>query len=647
MLTDQLILNLHRLLMIDSFAGGGGASTGMWMATGRHVDHAFNHAFDALGMHRINHPQTVHHMADVFDIDPKKITEGRPVGLAHFSPDCKHFSKAKGGKPLDKRIRGLVLVMLRWAAIRAEVLTMENVEEIVTWGPLVHKRGTDGKMGWYPDPAQKGRTWKAFLACLSTGIDADHPDLPEILDVLCGSDQSPERAHWRHLLIKGFGYRFEYRELKGYHYGAPTIRNRLFMVARCDGRPILWPTPTHEDPRKIKKGDKLLPWTTIAECIDWHLPCPSIFLTAEAAKELGFKIKRPLVKATQKRIAKGIDRYVLKAKRPFLVSLTHQGGDRVEGVDEPARTVTGAHRGEKGVVIPAVTKYHGNHEGREDGQNRHVPINGPLPVQDTSNRFGLVTGTVIGAGGPVFSGKPVGLDRPHNTQTTENHSALVGATLIGAGGRAAQSRPRGMNEPHHTTTSKGDTCLASATLVHVAHGETDSAGNPRRGRGARDVQEPAPTLTTSKDCAIAEVALAPLLTEHANASSQRNMPANEPMRTACGQVKGGHFALVSGTLVNTCNGKFDEAPSRSIDPEGPLPTVTAEQKFAVASVNMVKFRGDNVGSSIEEPMHTASAGGTHHGLVGCTLVQTGYGERDGQEPRALDPNKPLGTVVAG
>eukprot|EP01031_Cornospumella_fuschlensis_P010612 gene10612-12991_t len=182
-------------------------------------------------MHRINHPQTVHHCADVFEIDPWTITEGRPVGLAHFSPDCKHFSKAKGGKPLDKRIRGLVLVMLRWAAIRSRVMTMENVEEIVTWGPLIEKLGKDGQMGWYPDPDNKGRTWQAFLACLSTGIDPHHPDLPEILDVLCGAGPSPERAHWRQLLIKGFGYRYEHREIKAYRHGTPTIRNRLFMVA--------------------------------------------------------------------------------------------------------------------------------------------------------------------------------------------------------------------------------------------------------------------------------------------------------------------------------------------------------------------------------------------------------------------------------
>lgn len=487
--TPQFILDLHTELIIDNFAGGGGASTGIERALGRHVDHAINHDAAALGMHRINHAQTVHHCEDVFEVDPVALTEGRPVGMAWFSPDCRHFSKAKGGKPVEKKIRGLCLVMLRYAKIKSRVMFMENVEEIQTWGPLV-QMCKKGEIGWYPDPQHKGRTWRAFLDCLGTGIAADHPDLPEILEVLGGTVTAAE-------CIRGFGYKCEHRELRACDYGAPTIRKRLFMIARRDGKPIVWPAATHADPKKALPGSKLKPWRTIAECIDWNLACPSIFLTGAAAKAA--RCKRPLADPTLRRIAKGIDRYVLKSARPFLVSLTHQGGERVESIDAPANTITGANRGEKAVVSPLV-----------------------------------------------------------------------------------------VNSANSKTTG--------------------------RGPNAWNTEEPLRSATSSASFNLAQAELAPFITEHANASTQRNMPADAPLRTQCAQVQGGHFAVVTGTVVNTCNGKFDDAPSRAIDPQGTLPTITGEQKF---------------------------------GLAGATLVQTGYGERPGQEPRALDLDKPLGTVVAG
>lgn len=497
MLTPQFLLGLHHELVIDNFAGGGGASTGIERALGRPVDHAINHDHIALGMHRINHPQTIHHCEDVFDIDPLTITEGRPVGLGWFSPDCKHHSKAKGGKPVEKRIRGLAFVMLRWAkAAPPRIIMMENVEEIQDWGPLV-KMQKNGNWGMYPDPRHKGRTWQALLACLGKGIRPNHPDIKEILDVLDGHVTKAD-------LVKGFGYHLEYRERRAANAGAPTIRKRLFLIGRRDGKPIVWPEPTHADPKTLKAvnkamGIKVKPWRTVAECIDWSLPCPSIFLSGDAAKKA--RCKRPLADASLRRIAKGVGRYVLHSDRPFLVSLTHQGGDRVESVDDPIRTITGAHRGEKAVVAPVMSKFHGNHHGRSDGSTRNHEVSEPLLSQDTSNRFGLT-----------------------------------------------------------------------------------------------------------------EAKLAPFLTEHANATNQRNMPADEPMRTTCAEVKGGHFALVAPVVVNTCNGKFDDAPSRSRSAEEPLPTVTSGPKFA---------------------------------MVTGTLIQTGYGEREGQEPRALDPQKPLGTVVAG
>jgi len=467
--------------VVVHFAGGGGSCTGIARALGYSPQHAVNHDHAALGMHRANHPGTRHHVEDVFAVDPTTIIQqGGPVDIAWFSPSCTHFSKAKGGQPVDARIRGLTLVMLRWAKAGTRLMFMENVEEIRSWGPLkfMTRKGTTD---WYPDPQARGRTWQAFLDCMGAGIDPAHPDLPFFLEVLQGQVTAEE-------LIRGFGYKFEARELRSCDYGTPTIRKRLYAVFRNDGRQIVWPSPTHADPALLCPGDMRRPWRTMAECVDWTRPCPSIFLRGDEAKKA--RCKRPLADATLARIARGIGKYVLNNARPFIISLTHQGGDRVADIDLPVSTITAAHRGEKALV-----------------------------------------------------------------------SAIV--------------------------------------------------------------------------------------TECANASSKRNMPVDAPMRTVCAQVKGGHFALVTGTLVNTCNGKFDDAPSRSIDPGQPIPTITGSSKFALATASMVKLRGTNTGDAVDTPLHTVSAGGSHHGLVAASLVQVGYGEREGQEPRALDIEKPLGTVTAG
>jgi DNA (cytosine-5)-methyltransferase 1 len=505
----QFTLDLHGELIVDNFAGGGGASTGIELALGRHVDHAINHDPMALGMHRINHPQTLHHCEDVFDIDPCTVCEGRRVGLAHFSPDCKHFSKAKGGQPLDKRIRGLVLVMLRWAKYGARVMTMENVEEIVTWGPLV-RIFRSGKWDWYPDPANKGRTWLAFLDCLSTGIDPNHPDLPEILEVLHGTVTKEE-------LVRGFGYQYEARTIRACDHGTPTIRKRLYMVARRDGRPIVFPVATHANQEGNARG--LKPWRAIAECIQWDLPCPSIFLNKEEARLA--RCKRPLAEATLQRVAKGMDRYVLKAKKPFLVSLTHQGGDLVESIDMPANTITGAHRGEKALVTPFITEH-------------------------------------------------------ANATHQRNFSA---------------------DEPSRTACAEvkgGHFALVSASLMTNTTGHTGSALN-----------DPAPTVAT-----------------------------------------GGHHTLVTGTLVQTGYGERPGQEPRAIDPEKPLGTVVAGGgKHAVAAASMVKLRGDAEthapGSSLDEPGHTISAGGKHHGLVAASVIRH-FGESVGQTVGAPAP-----TIVAG
>lgn len=512
---QQLILNVHDELIVDNFAGGGGASTGIELALGRHVDHAINHDMHALAMHRINHPQTVHHCEDVFDINPAKLTEGRRVGLGWFSPDCKHFSKAKGGRPLSKKIRGLAFVILRWAAIRTRVIYMENVEEIQTWGPLLE----NGK----PNQKHKGRTWRSFLAALSTGVSPDSPDLDEMLEVL-GDTVTREQ------LIKGFGYEVETRELRACDYGSPTIRKRLFLIGRCDGMPIVWPEPSHSNPKLKRDGNKLKPWRPVAECIDWSIPCHSIFLTKDQAR--AYRCKRPLAKSTLRRVAKGVDRYVLKEKNPFIVCLTHQGSDRIESISDPANTVTGAHRGEKAVVdAKFVSRFNGDHDGREDGSARNQSPDQPIATQDTSNRHAIVSAN-----------------------------------------------------------------------------------------------------------------LAPFITEHANASNQRNMPADEPGRTQCAQVKGGHMALVAAHMVQ--KGHVHSNSQMVKGANEPMRTQTGHAEHAIVTAHLMTNTTGHPGSPANEPSKTIATGG-HQALVTGTLIQTGYGEREGQQPRVPGIDKPLGTVVAG
>lgn len=326
-------------LIVDNFAGGGGASTGIELATGRSVDIAINHDPAAIAMHRANHPSSKHYCENVWDVDPVEACAGRPVGLAWFSPDCKHFSKAKGGKPVEKAIRGLAWVAIRWAKlVRPRVIILENVEEFTTWGPLLDNR---------PDPKRKGQTFRRFVHAL-----------------------------------KRYGYRVEWNELRACDYGAPTIRKRFFLVARCDGQPIMWPEPTHGDPSTLFVASGMLhPWRTAAEIIDWTIPCPSIY-----------DRKKPLCENTMRRIARGLKKFVLDNPHPYIVDdhiapfliqyHTEQSGKEVRGqaVDKPLMTADSSNR--YGLVTALLIKYYGQGEGQSIRESLHT-----ITAKD---RFGLV-----------------------------------------------------------------------------------------------------------------------------------------------------------------------------------------------------------------------------------------------------------------
>ncbi|THD55884.1 DNA cytosine methyltransferase, partial [Enterobacteriaceae bacterium ML5] len=346
-------------IIVDNFAGGGGASTGIEMATGRSVDIAINHDENAIAMHSTNHPETLHYCESVFDVDPVAATAGRPVGLAWFSPDCRHFSKAKGSKPVKKEIRGLAWIVIRWAlAKRPRVIMLENVEEFKTWGPLLTAQdGTE-----HPDPMHAGETFAAFIGMLTTGIAADHPAIAECCEVLNIDVNSDDVRR----LVAGLGYIVDHRELRACDFGAPTIRRRFFMVMRCDGQPVQWPAASHGDPKSLDvQTGKLAPWRTAAECIDWSIPCPSIF-----------DRKKPLAENTLRRIARGIQRFVIDNPTPFIVKCNHTSTKSVyncfrgQALDEPLQTITKTHG--YAVVTPHITKFRTGATGQE--------VDEPLPT---------------------------------------------------------------------------------------------------------------------------------------------------------------------------------------------------------------------------------------------------------------------------
>ena len=356
----------------DLFAGAGGASEGVRRALGYDPHVAVNHSPEAIAMHRANHPGTRHFIEDVWRVDPRIAMGGRPCGLLWLSPDCRHFSRAKGSAPLSKSVRSLAWAAVRWAAkVRPRVIALENVPEFQTWGPL----RDDGT----PDPAKAGDTFR----------------------------------RWRGDLRR-LGYAIEHRELVAADYGAPTTRRRFFLVARCDGEPIRWPEPTH--------GPGLVPYRTAAEIIDWTLPCPSIF-----------ERSRPLAEPTLRRIATGVWRYVIEAARPFIVPVTHPRDARVHSIDEPVRTVTGAHRGELALIVPTLiqTGY-----GERTGQApRSLDLHRPLgTVVAGGAKHALVAAFIVnhyGGGKNGHAARGRALDEPLGTVTAQDHHALAATTFDG------------------------------------------------------------------------------------------------------------------------------------------------------------------------------------------------------------------------
>lgn len=405
-------LNFLEEIIVDNFAGGGGASTGMELATGRPVAIAVNHDPDAILMHKTNHPYTEHLQASVWDVDPRKVCRGRPVGLAWFSPDCKHFSKAKGAALVDRNIRGLAWIVLRWAGtVRPRVIILENVEEFVTWGPV-----RKGK----PVKKKAGQTFQK----------------------------------WKRQLLE-LGYQVEHREIVAADLGAPTTRKRFVLIARCDGRPIMWPERTHgpRDSAEVQAG-RLLPWKSAAEIIDWSTPCYSVFASRRELKEkYGVNAVRPLADNTMRRVIRGVDKFTIRSGRPFIVECNHAGTGHMKDLASLLGTVLAKHTG--GIVAPSLIQYHTE-------QTESVRANGvglPLPTVDASNRYGLTTAQLVEYFG---NGQPIDVRKPMHTVTSHDREAVVCAHISKYYGGVVGADA---SEPLPTVTAVDHNAVTAAHIV--------------------------------------------------------------------------------------------------------------------------------------------------------------------------------------
>ncbi|WP_329813078.1 DNA cytosine methyltransferase [Stenotrophomonas sp. SMYL36] len=535
-------------IVVDLFAGGGGASEGLKQALGIDPALAYNHDELAIGMHAANHPLTQHHREDIWHADPRVDVAGRPIGWFHASPDCTHFSQAKGGQPRSRKTRALSWVVLKWVGqlLRADqlhgtntaprIISMENVWQILTWGPLVAKRckttgrvikmdGTVAARGervpvenqqLVPDKRHSGRTWRQFVAAL-----------------------------------RALGYVVDWRKLVASDYGAGTSRERLFLLGRRDGEAIVWPEASHGS------APGQTPRVTAADCLDFSIPCPSIFTRS-----------RPLADATMRRIAKGVMRHVINSADPFIVPVTHQGGDRVHDVREPMRTITAANRGELMLAAPELAPFITEHANAST--QRTMAVDEPL--------------------------------RTLCAEVKGGHFSVVTPILAGVGGRAGQSEPRSGDDPLYTMTAKADTALVAPVLVQTGYGEREGQA-PR----ALDLQQPLGTVVAG---GVKHAVAAPHLVKFRGDSI--GTPATEPVPT-----------ITSGA--------------------GAARPAGAAHALGVSAATLVTLRNNMAGADPQEPLSTIAAQGEHHALATAFLEQANGGFYEGG---GRDARNPVSTITA-
>ncbi len=522
-------------IIVDNFAGGGGASTGIELAIGRPVDIAINHDKAAIAMHRMNHRFTEHYCESVWDADPVALCRGRKVALMWLSPDCKHFSKAKGGKPVEKHIRGLAWIALRWAAlVKPRVIILENVEEFQTWGRIDKTTGR-------PDPKYKGETFQSFV--------------------------------WQ---LRMHGYEVQWKELTACDYGAPTKRKRFVLIARCDGKPIVFPKPTHGN------GKGLKPYRTAADIIDWSLSCPSIF-----------ERKKPLVTATRRRIARGLDKFVIKNSKPFIIQT--QFNNQPQSADKPLSTVESVNK--HSIVMPHLTKFN----DQSKGQGVDTPLD---TVMAGATRFGEVeTRLAPFIQHENFDNIPQSVEKPLSTITSATHQYLTDAKLapymmnISQTGGYGTDRQRSVEEPVRTICAKAEECIAEAKIMPFVE---QAFGGVYDGSGS-DIENPLPTITATDHNRLVG---ATLIQYHSETSDNevRACEMEEPLPTV---DTSNRYGVASAYIHKYYAGNYEGAGS---DIAKPLDTITVEERHAVTMPYMTEFYGNEKdGTPCTQPLRTIMA----------------------------------------
>ena len=544
-------------LIVDSFAGGGGASLGIARALGRGPDVAINHDAAAIAMHAANHPETRHYTEDVWKISPREVTGGRPVGLLWASPDCKHFSRAKGGKPVEKNIRSLAWVVVRWAeSVSPRVIILENVREFEDWGPLLPQwacrgcdwRGTEGQ-------TTLARARRRCPRCESPSLVETENQIP---------DPTKKGLTFRRWVgrLRTLGYAVEWRTLNAADFGAPTHRRRLFLIARRDGQPIVWPDATHGDPRKIGSPSlfegPLEPWRTAAECIDWSLPCPSIFLTREEGRKVG--VNRPLADKTMRRIALGIKRYVLENPKPFIVRFRGDASGSALNIDSPLPTITA-----------------GSYTKRPAGAGHALGICVPhLVDMQRDNR-------------------PRGTDEPMGTVTTQGNRFNLVTPLIVPVTHAGERRANIVTEPLPTITGahRGEIAVCVPVLHNLAHG--DAADGRSRGLRANSLDRPLGTVHAGGG---SFALVAAFLAKHFG-----GVVGHSPDRPIGTVTAIDHHSVVTANLVH-----FNHGQKTSSGCDDPMRTATAAGNHAALVYGfLTKYYGLGFGSPLVDPMPTATS----------------------------------------
>lgn len=525
-------INLLDEITVDGFCGGGGWSTGFELGIGRPVDIGINHDAAAIALHKKNHPFTRHYQTNIFEVDPVEACQGRAVGWAHFSPDCKHFSRAKGAKPVSKKIRSLAWVVVQWAsAVQPRIISMENVPEFLTWGPCIALRGPHGRVMKKITSVVNGRETEKM-------VEAEKGENVPLQERALAPDPKRRGLTFAQFVghLRNLGYVVEWQEMTASDYGAPTSRKRLFLLARRDNRPIVWPRVTHGDPKSAAvRSGQLQPWRTAAEIIDWSMPCPSIF-----------ERKKPLAENTLKRIAKGLQKFVINNPEPFIVQVNHSG-DRFRGAD----------------------------------------LDKPMPTITAKHGFGVVTPYVVGICQQGGGDRVRGADEPLTTICTKNEHCVVTPYIMC---NNAENVGRDVKDPVPTITTGNRNFLAAPTLIQY---HTEQSDREHRGQ---DVGMPLQTVDAANRYGLATAFISKYYGDGEQGTGSK---ADTPLGTITAVD---HNSVCAATMIqmkNHCDG---------LDLRKPLPTITAQgTHFAEVRAMLIKYYGCGTGQPIDQPLDTITA----------------------------------------